>query len=99
MNIYKVTLKGSLILWIASKDALRMTDLPSSLVKSVMLFNDPEKIDGPGIDLIIGEATQYKNHYYCGSCNISWEDIWTSMCNDRCPQCRAEIEPEKSEEV
>ena len=41
----------------------------------------------------------YNNYYHCPACDHDWEDQWDSMCNDRCPVCRSEIEPYTSEEV
>lgn len=38
---------------------------------------------------------EYINHYVC--CGEKWQDQWSSMCNDRCPSCNAEIEPYYSE--
>lgn len=40
---------------------------------------------------------EFINYYFCESCNEGWEDVWTCACNDRCPSCNKEIEPEKSE--
>lgn len=39
------------------------------------------------------------NHYYCEDCDTAWDDEWSCACNDRCPVCNAEIEPEKSEDI
>ena len=39
--------------------------------------------------------TEYANHYRC-ECGEVWMDIWSCMCNDRCPKCDTEIEPYKS---
>lgn len=41
----------------------------------------------------------FVNHYYCDECDEEWDDEWYCMCNDRCPNCNAEIEPHASEEV
>lgn len=38
--------------------------------------------------------TQFTNYYL--HCGVHWRDTWSAMCNDRCPECRAEIEPYKS---
>lgn len=40
----------------------------------------------------------YKNHYRC-DCGAEWTDEWDCMCNDHCPDCDAEIEPYKSEDI
>lgn len=41
---------------------------------------------------------QYRNYYKC-TCKCEWEDVWSSMCDDRCPACNTAISPFKSEEV
>lgn len=41
----------------------------------------------------------FLNHYHCGHCDADWDDVWDCMCNDRCPECNAEIEPYESEEL
>lgn len=30
---------------------------------------------------------------------LFWNDTWSCMCNDKCPECNAEIEPFDSEEL
>lgn len=47
-----------------------------------------------------GEWTgvMFDKQYHCEECNTSWEDTWTCACNDRCPSCDAEIEPEDYQE-
>ena len=35
---------------------------------------------------------KYLNYYHC-PCGTRWFDIWSCMCNDRCPACNIEIEP------
>ncbi len=42
---------------------------------------------------------KYRNYYRCSSDDMEWSDEWESMCNDRCPICRFEIEPYTSEDV
>lgn len=44
-------------------------------------------------------AYNYQNHYHCPNDGTSWDDEWECMCNDRCPKCRAEIEPYMSIEL
>ena len=39
----------------------------------------------------------FLNHYRCPNDGATWTDQWECKCNDRCPECRAEIEPERSE--
>jgi hypothetical protein len=36
---------------------------------------------------------QYENNYTCPICKVSWVDVWSCMCNDKCPECDAEITP------
>ena len=45
------------------------------------------------------KGRRYINYYQCPDCNALWEDIWTSMCNDRCPECNKEIEPYASKDL
>lgn len=33
--------------------------------------------------------------YQCEECGVEWTDEWSCACNDRCPECDAEIEPYK----
>ena len=42
---------------------------------------------------------QYENHYKCPYDGAEWADVWDCACNDKCPQCNAEIEPFKSEKL
>lgn len=46
--------------------------------------------------------TGYINYYRHTDCpvkpGVEWWDQWSCACNDRCPECNAEIEPWKSEE-
>lgn len=35
----------------------------------------------------------YLNIYYCEDCDEEWEDEWSCMCNDKCPECGKEYEP------
>lgn len=41
----------------------------------------------------------FLNRYHCPVCGEIWNDVWDCMCNDRCPGCRAEIEPYESENL
>lgn len=38
-------------------------------------------------------GVMYDKQYHCEECDTSWSDTWTCACNDRCPSCDAEIEP------
>ena len=35
----------------------------------------------------------FRNSYRHEECNVSWIDEWSCTCDDRCPVCDAEIEP------
>jgi len=41
----------------------------------------------------------YVNYYRCPTDKITWVDAWSSMCNDKCPDCGREIEPYWSEQI
>lgn len=41
----------------------------------------------------------FRNKYRHAICNTSWEDEHSCMCNDKCPACNAEIEPEESDDL
>lgn len=45
---------------------------------------------------IVVESTVLNRYRHCGT---EWTDLWSCACNDRCPVCRAEIEPYSSEEI
>ena len=45
------------------------------------------------------QEASFQNHYLCTKCDCSWIDQWSCSCNDRCPQCNAEIEPHDSIEL
>ena len=35
----------------------------------------------------------FRNYYRHEACDVEWTDEWSCACNDRCPECDAEIEP------
>ena len=41
----------------------------------------------------------FRNYYRCPNDGATWHDDWSCRCNDRCPTCRAEIEPYESEDI
>ena len=41
----------------------------------------------------------FENHYQCHKCEVSWNDEWSCMCNDRCPKCGHETEPTTSRDL
>lgn len=48
------------------------------------------------------EHHRFRNFYCHADCHkqpgIEWDSTWSSMCNDPCPACGAEIEPLRSED-
>lgn len=38
----------------------------------------------------------FRNYYTCPLDDTKWADEWSCMCNDRCPVCNAEIQPDES---
>src|SRR3954470_16970923 len=40
----------------------------------------------------------YRKHHSC-PCGTDWWDEWDCLCNDRCPKCNAEIEPDDHEAI
>ena len=41
----------------------------------------------------------FRNYYRCPYDRTAWIDEWSCTSNDRCPTCRAEIEPYDSEDI
>ncbi len=43
---------------------------------------------------------RFTNHYRCPGCGHEWQDEWSAMSDDDCPECglRA-IEPYKSDDI
>jgi hypothetical protein len=39
------------------------------------------------------------NRLIHGPCGTAWWDEWECLCNDRCPTCDAEIEPDEHEAI
>ena len=40
----------------------------------------------------------FRKHHTC-PCGTDWWDEWDCLCNDRCPTCDAEIEPDRHEAI
>ena len=40
----------------------------------------------------------FRKHHTC-PCGTAWWDEWDCLCNDRCPTCDAEIEPDEHEAI
>jgi hypothetical protein len=41
----------------------------------------------------------FVNYYRCSNDGTEWADVWSCMCNDKCPSCNAEIEPYRSNDI
>lgn len=41
----------------------------------------------------------YENSYFCGDCNKSWFDEWSCGCDDQCPNCGIDYEPENMKDL
>lgn len=38
----------------------------------------------------------FLNRYTCPRCECTWEDEWSCQCDDECPICSHDIEPDES---
>jgi hypothetical protein len=45
-----------------------------------------------------GNDAQYRMFYTCTKCRHSWDDVWHSTVNCKCPKCGREIEPHTVED-
>jgi hypothetical protein len=54
--------------------------------------SDSDIWEGPTDD--DGAPCRFVNHYTCTECNEVWQDQWSCACNDKCPVCNREIEPD-----
>ena len=42
----------------------------------------------------------FRNYYRCEACGHEWEDEWSCMCDDDCPECGARhMSPFKSDDL
>ena len=42
----------------------------------------------------------FLNHYECPQCEHDWEDRWSAMCDDDCPNCgKRHISPYQSDDL
>ena len=39
--------------------------------------------------------TIFIRHFTCSECGTLWKDSWCADCNDRCPTCKVETEPDQ----
>ena len=44
-------------------------------------------------------TVEYVNKYYCEECDVVWEDVADSSCDDECPECGRHYSPGKSERI
>jgi hypothetical protein len=51
------------------------------------------KIRESGVELL------FRNYYRCTNDGSAWIAEWSCMCNDRCPVCSVEIEPDFTEDI
>lgn len=47
---------------------------------------------------IAEKERMFRNFYRC-VCGHEWQDEWSAMCDDECPQCGATISPYRSEDI
>ena len=46
------------------------------------------------------EEGWFRNYYRCERCGHEWEDEWSCMCDDDCPECGARhMSPYKSDDL
>lgn len=69
----------------------RATVAARGVVIDAIFVPSCQHCDGPATEC--GGGT-FHNVYYCADCKVGWADDWCCQCNDRCPACDAEIEPE-----
>ena len=34
-----------------------------------------------------GNDCIFRNYYKCGDCGYQWNNTWSAMCDDDCPEC------------
>ena len=64
------------------------------LLSSDALFEDVVTQGATLFDALSAQINSVVNTYE--HCRQSWDDTWSCACNDRCPECNAEIEPARS---
>jgi len=52
---------------------------------------------GAEVLAVVCRQPQFVNFYQCPDDGKKWVMTWSCMCNDRCPSCKHEIEPYRSE--
>lgn len=46
------------------------------------------------------DAPRFLNHYRCPNCGTKWDDEWSAMCDDDCPQCGTRhVSPYASDDI
>ena len=45
------------------------------------------------------QELRFVNHYHCDACDVEWEDEWSCMCDDECPECGVAHTPYQSDEL
>lgn len=54
------------------------------------------------IDVVINDLDdidpKFENHYDC-PCGHHWEDVWSCVCDDRCPKCNKSCSPTTSIDI
>jgi len=60
------------------------------------------RVSPRGVQTMIDEGedeSTFRNYYRCASCGCEWTDVWSSQCDDDCPNCGARhMSPYKSED-
>jgi len=41
----------------------------------------------------------FRNHHACPHCGTRWQNEWSCMCDDRCPNCDLSCTPVESEDL
>lgn len=41
----------------------------------------------------------FVNFYYCPDCDVEWQDEWSCMCDDECPECGITYTPYESQVI
>ena len=90
---------NDLVLWVGVPDSYVLRAISGYEVTSTD-FTAPE----PGTDFIVESSAKFEDgkswfRNFYRHCEVSWDDEWSCTCNDKCPECGAEIEPYESESL